>query len=150
MASGILLQPEFVIAQVRQDPDDPLLATLNDFLTETDTDYYPCLSAMSYGLVQAALLSSAKLTDNERQELRQRLRTLRRGLDKDGAFFVLDAEAADEYAVVRNRCRDDKIALDAERQVEYGIALAKCPAILAPSTQQQVYLKYPSLIIEYR
>ena len=36
MASGILLQPEFVIAQIRQDPDDPLLATLNDFLAEME------------------------------------------------------------------------------------------------------------------
>ena len=57
MASGILLQPEFVIAKIRQDPDDPLLATLNDFLAETDSDYYPCLSAMSYGLVQAASIT---------------------------------------------------------------------------------------------
>ena len=50
MATGLLLQPEIVIAWIRSDPADTLYTAVADFFEDPDNDLYPALSTISYGI----------------------------------------------------------------------------------------------------
>lgn len=150
MATGVLLQPEFVIAYLKKNPQDPRFTAINEFFDAAHGDFYPTISSIAYGLARESIQVAKALNNNDKSEMARRLRSLRREQKLRGNFYDFDSEAADEWAIVRQKCATDSIKLDAERQVEYAIALAKNQAILAAAERRNVYLAYPSLVIEYR
>jgi len=150
MATGILLQPEFIISYLKSVADDPRLEVLRDLFDSSGGDYYPTMSVIGYGLTRESIIAAADLNQHDRREMGTRLRTLRRDLKRQGHFHHFEKDSADEWAILRDECSSQGIRLDAERQLEYAVALATNQAILAPLAKQDIYLPYSSIPIEYR
>jgi hypothetical protein len=148
MPAGILLQSEVFIALIKSDEDDALNVATCDFFSSDANEFVPALSTVAYGLTKSAILA-ASLPAYQQRELETRLRAHRRELDDASHLYVFDIECADEFAIVRQTCRDEGLQLTAELQFEYSIALAKNLAILAPVAAKKKYIGYPSLKIEY-
>ncbi len=149
MPQGFLLQPEVLIAYIKKKTNDPLYVATNDFFRDEDNDYYPVTSTISYGTTRSAIAAAPKLTQNQRNDLNNKLRGHLRGQARAGCLFDFDSESADEYAIVRDTCRLKRIALKAEQQYEYAIALAKGFGILSAATARAKYPDYPLLPIEF-
>lgn len=149
MATGLLLQPEFVIAWIRNDPDDPLLAGVSQFFENPANDIYPALSAISYGVVYSSIVGAASLSQEERTGLQSALRSLQRNRGGDGCFYDFDLDAGTEWADVRFHCRKLASEPTAEVQMEYSIARANQLEILAPRVARNKYPKISNLAVRY-
>ena len=146
---GILLQPEFIIATLKDSTRDPLSQALKRFLEGPAESQSPTMSVVAYGMTRQSIIAAPNLSDHDKQEFKTRLRLLRRQFKQDGYFFEFDSESADAWADLRAESASKGIELDAERQLEYAIALATNQTILAPLQKQHVYLQYPTIRIDY-
>lgn len=146
---GILLQPEFIIAFLKNSADDPRFQAITRFLDDPGANHWPTMSVVGYGMSRQSIIAAANLSEHDKREMETRLRTLRQEFKQGGHWYEFDTDSADEWATLRHRCSSDRIALDAERQIEYAIALATNQTILAPAQARDVYLPYPSILIQY-
>lgn len=146
---AILLQPEFIIAYLKQSANDRRLQALTSFLRGPGANHWPTMSVVGYGMARQSVIAASNLSEHDKREMETRLRALRRQFKQDGHFFEFDSDSADEWAILRHECSSQGIPLDAERQLEYAIALATNQTILAPAQARHVYLPYPSILIQY-
>ena len=146
---GILLQPEFIIAYLKKDANDRRLQALTSYLQGPGANHWPTMSVVGYGLSRQSIIAASNLSEHGKREMETRLRSLRRQFKQEGHFYEFDSDSADEWAILRHECSSKDITLDAERQLEYAIALATNQSILAPAQAGDVYLPYPSILIQY-
>ena len=146
---GILLQPEFIIAYLKHSANDQRFQALTRFLEGPGANHWPTMSVVGYGMSRQSIIAASNLSEHDKREMETRLRTLRQEFKQGGYLYEFDTDSADEWAILRDECSSKGIALDAERQVEYAIALATNQTILAPAHAQHVYLPYPSIRIQY-
>ena len=149
MATGILLQPEFIVSYLKRNDNDPRFQAIENFFDSSSGNYYPTMSVVGYGLTRQSILAAPRMNQHDRREMDTRLRSLRQELKEQGHFHHFEKDSADEWAILRDECSSQKIRIDAERQLEYAIALATNQAILAPAEKQNIYVPYSSIVIEY-
>ena len=149
MATGLLIQPELVIAWIRNDPDDPLWASVKDFFENPDNAVYPALSAVSFGIANSSIESATGLSQQQKSALQSALRSLQRNRDGQGSFYGFELDAATEWADVRFHCRQLAQEPTGEVQMEYAIARANQLEILAPRAGHQKYPQISNLTVRY-
>lgn len=148
MATGLLLQPELVIAWISNDPADGLRSSVQSLFTNPGNDIYPALSAISYGIAYSSIVN-AKLSQADTAALQSALRSLQRNREKAGSFFDFDLDAATEWADVRFHCKQLKNEPTGEVQIEYAIGRANQCEVLAPRSEQKKYPGLTNLTVRY-
>lgn len=149
MQQGYLLQPELVVAWIRNDQSHPLLARIKDYFEQAQDTIFPALSSMSYARVYSSINRSDRLSPRDRETLQSSLRRMQHDRADFGHFFTFDLNAAIEWPDVRYHCEGMAHPPHAEVQMEYACARANQLAILAPDSDRALYPAIATLSVVY-